>query len=586
MPNLATRTPVSISLAALIAASGTLVTSNSLRADEDAKKLRDVLPPVHATPLTGKVRAPGQNHQIPDAPFTSDKVNLLAWLPLNAFSTNPGSAADCWGYVSPSGREYAIIGIRNGTAYVEVTNPLSPQIIAITSGPDSLWQDVTVVGNRAYSCSEGGQGIRVDDLSQIDNGIVTKIQNKQQMGHSSTHTIVENLDSNYLYLCGTNINNGGLTAVSLANPNDPIIVGAWTNQYVHEAQIISHKTGPYAGKEIAYLFTGGPVFYGFGLEIADVTNKSNIITLSSYQYPLTGFAHQGWMSPDLKYLYLDDEGDEYGGLVNQLTSRVFDMTNLSNPIYLGTFTNGRKTIDHNQYVKGRYLYQSNYTSGLAVFDRQPNPASPQQVAWFDTFATDTNTFNSLWGNYPFLPSGIVIGSDIEQGMFIWQVDVGALSFAYPQGVPTSLTAGQATPVQVQVSGDDATSLKAGTVVLNVSVNNGSYSQYAATPVSGNTFTASIPAVNAGDTVKFYYTAQAGDLRNFADPTGAPTNVYTASAVGSCYADCDGSGGLSIDDFICFQTLYALGDPGADCDVSGNLNIDDFICFQTLFAIGC
>lgn len=55
---------------------------------------------------------------------------------------------------------------------------------------------------------------------------------------------------------------------------------------------------------------------------------------------------------------------------------------------------------------------------------------------------------------------------------------------------------------------------------------------------------------------------------------------------SCYADCDGSKILDIDDFVCFQTLYASADPQADCDESGDLDIDDFICFQTLFAIGC
>ncbi len=54
----------------------------------------------------------------------------------------------------------------------------------------------------------------------------------------------------------------------------------------------------------------------------------------------------------------------------------------------------------------------------------------------------------------------------------------------------------------------------------------------------------------------------------------------------CYPDCDGSGSLAIDDFICFQTLFAIGDPSADCDASGSLSIDDFICFQTFFAIGC
>jgi hypothetical protein len=54
----------------------------------------------------------------------------------------------------------------------------------------------------------------------------------------------------------------------------------------------------------------------------------------------------------------------------------------------------------------------------------------------------------------------------------------------------------------------------------------------------------------------------------------------------CYADCDGSAALNIDDFICFQTLFALGGTTADCDESGDLTIDDFVCFQTAFALGC
>jgi hypothetical protein len=55
---------------------------------------------------------------------------------------------------------------------------------------------------------------------------------------------------------------------------------------------------------------------------------------------------------------------------------------------------------------------------------------------------------------------------------------------------------------------------------------------------------------------------------------------------ACYADCDADGTLSIDDFICFQTSFALGDLYSDCDVDCVLSIDDFICFQTFFAIGC
>ena len=55
---------------------------------------------------------------------------------------------------------------------------------------------------------------------------------------------------------------------------------------------------------------------------------------------------------------------------------------------------------------------------------------------------------------------------------------------------------------------------------------------------------------------------------------------------SCYADCDSSGSLAIDDFICFQTIFATGDAKADCDHDGDLDIDDFVCFQTTFALGC
>lgn len=84
----------------------------------------------------------------------------------------------------------------------------------------------------------------------------------------------------------------------------------------------------------------------------------------------------------------------------------------------------------------------------------------------------------------------------------------------------------------------------------------------------------------------------GDLLGGGDfqSAGSVATPYLARfgcpTVGPCYPDCDQNGGLSIDDFICFQTLYALGDTRADCDASASLDIDDFICFQTSYAIGC
>ncbi len=77
----------------------------------------------------------------------------------------------------------------------------------------------------------------------------------------------------------------------------------------------------------------------------------------------------------------------------------------------------------------------------------------------------------------------------------------------------------------------------------------------------------------------------GQARNLA--TGLREGfVATVPAAGACKPDCDASGELNIDDFICFQTRFAISDPYADCDGSGSLDIDDFVCFQTAYAIGC
>jgi len=94
-----------------------------------------------------------------------------------------------------------------------------------------------------------------------------------------------------------------------------------------------------------------------------------------------------------------------------------------------------------------------------------------------------------------------------------------------------------------------------------------------------------PGPFAWDETRIFGITEAG-----LDPlTALPSlGVLNPCAIGStaCYPDCDLSGTLNIDDFICFQTFFAIGDPYADCDASGNLNIDDFICFQTFYAIGC
>ena len=413
--------------AVLVCAAGTVFAGPgdppATAGDEDALKLLDREPPVFRQGQTDDGNGGGERA------FDSKNITLLAWLALNDFPGGSTSGNDCWGYVSPSGREYAIMGLERGYGYVEITDPANPVIIATITGPASVWHDVKVIGHYAYGVSEAGSGIQVMDLSDIDNGNVVLVKNKTQQGHSTTHNIVANPDSGYLYLVGGNIQNGGLVAVSTATPDDPTIVGAWGQMYVHDAQVVSYTSGPYAGREIAFCFSG---FNGgwsqTGLRIVDVTDKSNMFTISTISWAGAEYSHQGWLSEDRRYVYVDDELDEYYGDVSTTTTRVFDVQDLANPLFEGTFTTGLQSIDHNLYTHNGKIFQSNYRSGLRIFDAK-DPLHPTEIAYIDTYPPNDGVgFDGTWSNYPYFPSGTIIISDIQRGLFVVRLDICAADF--------------------------------------------------------------------------------------------------------------------------------------------------------------
>jgi hypothetical protein len=71
-----------------------------------------------------------------------------------------------------------------------------------------------------------------------------------------------------------------------------------------------------------------------------------------------------------------------------------------------------------------------------------------------------------------------------------------------------------------------------------------------------------------------------------------TTVVPCSTGVTCYANCDSSTSppcLNVNDFICYNNLFAIGNPAANCDGSTlipTLNVNDFICFNNAFATGC
>lgn len=59
-----------------------------------------------------------------------------------------------------------------------------------------------------------------------------------------------------------------------------------------------------------------------------------------------------------------------------------------------------------------------------------------------------------------------------------------------------------------------------------------------------------------------------------------------AASGSCPADFNGDGGLSVADFTAFRGAYLGGDMGADFSGDGSLDVGDFTAFRGAFLAGC
>jgi choice-of-anchor B domain-containing protein len=376
--------------------------------NEDFSKLMFDAPPYKGGGVVGDPRGP---NEVADDGFSAGNTTLLSWLALDDFPGDHSRGNDCWGYTSPSGREYAIMGLERGFGFVDITDPVNPVILEVIGGARSVWRDVKVIGEYAYGVNEDGNGIQVMDLRQIDQGVVRHVRDRRQNGHSRTHNIAANPDSGYLYLCGGNIGNGGLVAFNTNDPEWPTIDGAWTGNYIHDAQIVTYTEGPYAGREIAYGFTGN------WMRVIDVTNKNNMTLLAQVTYPGARYCHQGWLSGDRQYVYADDEFDEVRGQDTTAT-RIFDVSDPGNPVYLGIGSSGQPASDHNQYWHNGNLYQANYRSGLQVLDAS-DPVNPRRIAWFDTHPeTDNSGFAGSWSCFPFFESGSILISDMQRGLFV------------------------------------------------------------------------------------------------------------------------------------------------------------------------
>lgn len=358
-----------------------------------------------------------------------DHVDLYEHMPLSAIGGSGENANDIWGWADPlDGTEYAIIGLTDGTSFVDISDPENAVFVGKlpTHTGSSSWRDIKTYADHAFIVSDanGNHGLQVFDLARLRTAVppATFTEDAWYGNVGSVHNLAINETTGFAYLVGSSSGttecSGGLHMVNIQNPTSPAFAGCFSGHgYTHDTQCVVYA-GPdtaHVGKEVC-LSSNGP---SEQLGIVDVTTKSNPIVLSSTPYTGSAYPHQGWLTEDHRYFLLDDELDE-SSFGHNTRTRVFDVSNLDAPQLLGHFSSPTPAIDHNQYVRGNYVFQANYRSGLRVL-RIDDPAQAQltQIGFFDVYPANDNTnFNGAWSVYPYFESGLVVVSGIEQGLFV------------------------------------------------------------------------------------------------------------------------------------------------------------------------
>ena len=351
--------------------------------------------------------------------------DLLSRIPLEYFESVEGN--DSWGWTdSFDGKEYALMGLDDGTAFVDISDPEVPLYLGKlpSATVNSSWRDIKVYEDYAFIVSEApGHGLQVFDLSKLRS---LKTQqtfdsdlNFNEFGNA--HNIAINKESGFAYVLGSKLFDGGPAFIDINSPLNPSIVGGYSfSSYTHDAQVVKYHGPDTRFKEKEILFGSNSIGgENNQLIILDVTDKKKPELISSIEYSNAGYTHQGWISDDHKYFFLGDELDELK-IGHRTKTRVFDIQNLENPIIHNTYYGQTASIDHNLYVKGSKIYMANYTSGMRVVDfNNISDNDFREEGYFDTYPSDNSTnFFGAWNVYPFFSSGVILISDINYGLFI------------------------------------------------------------------------------------------------------------------------------------------------------------------------
>lgn len=318
----------------------------------------------------------------------------------------PFVLANIGGYVDSFGNEYALVGTEDGLSIVDVTTPSNVVEIFAVPGAQSGWREVKTWLNYAYVTNESGDGLQIIDLANLPASYLVT----QYHGDGAIFNQLETIhalhidDNGFCYLYGSNLFNGAAIILDLnTDPWNPVYMGHTPGDYIHDGYVRNDT-----------LWAGH--IYDGEVRVWNCANKANPSLLASWITP-GAFTHNTWLSQDSHTLFTTDEvNDSY------LTS--YDVTDLANVVELGRFqtTPGSGSIVHNTHIVqasgGEFAVTSWYRDGVVITD-VTRPQNMVQTGRYDTYAQGTGGgFDGDWGVYPYLPSGTIVASDMDNGLYV------------------------------------------------------------------------------------------------------------------------------------------------------------------------
>jgi choice-of-anchor B domain-containing protein len=329
---------------------------------------------------------------------------------------------DIWGYTAGADgqeQEYALLGVRNGTSVLDLTDLQNIREVDLIPGPNSTWKDIKTYQSYAYVVTESTGGMQILDLSFLPDSVVLV---GTFNGIPSSHNIY--IDEIYGILYTEGSYTEPVRVFSLADPLNPIQLSYFGIE-CHDIFIRD---------SLAFIAEGTQGSIG----IYNISNPNQPALIQRLNIPAGGYAHNVWTNSDNTVMVTTEE-------TPYKTIKIWDISDLDNITFLSEYL-APSNLAHNVFIAGDYAYASHYESGLVITDIR-NPIQPVEAASYDTYPQgNTPNYNGAWGVYPFTSNGLVYVSDMQTGLYVFSFDsVSVTSIDPGYDVPPEFTLQQNYP---------------------------------------------------------------------------------------------------------------------------------------------